>query len=149
MNKPRVHNDSRPALLTLALAGAMLILPGCPMPTPDTDTADNNPLPNPVFDRALANRAPVAQAGADQDAQPGQSVVLNGVGSSDPDGDRLSFVWTQLSGPNTIEFTTGQSSAIVRFTAPAVTAPEQYVFSLTVVDGFAVDIDEVVITIAP
>jgi K319-like protein/NHL repeat-containing protein len=44
------------------------------------------------------NKAPIADAGADmtveQQSPAGSNVTLNGAGSSDPDGDPLSFAWT-------------------------------------------------------
>ena len=40
-----------------------------------------------------ANQTPIANAGADQKARVGDTVLLNGSGSVDPDGDVLTFVW--------------------------------------------------------
>ena len=40
-----------------------------------------------------ANQTPIANAGIDQKAKVGDTVVLNGSGSVDPDGDVLTFVW--------------------------------------------------------
>ena len=45
------------------------------------------------------NAPPVANAGAPQTASRGQSVTLNGTGSSDPEGAPLSFQWTVVSQP--------------------------------------------------
>ncbi len=48
---------------------------------------------------AGGNRAPVADAGPDQTVNPGDSAVLDGSGSFDPDGDSLTYSWTLVSAP--------------------------------------------------
>ena len=50
-----------------------------------------------LFVLSLANTPPIADAGPNQTVIAGQSVQLDGSGSSDPDGDALTFAWT-LSG---------------------------------------------------
>jgi len=45
------------------------------------------------------NAVPVADAGPDQTVHPGDVVLLNGTGSSDTDGDPLSFHWSLTSRP--------------------------------------------------
>ncbi len=78
-----------------------------------------------------SNRAPVANAGADQSVTAGSSVQLNGAGSSDPDGDAITFAWTQAAGP-----AVSLSSSTVAnptFTAPA--AGTSVTFTLVVRDG--------------
>jgi len=42
---------------------------------------------------------PVADAGADQYSVPAGLVFLDGRGSSDPNGDELTYHWEQVSGP--------------------------------------------------
>lgn len=82
----------------------------------------------------LANAPPVADAGANQGPiDAGQTVTLDGSGSTDPDGDALGFTWTQVSGtPVTL---TGDTSAAPTFIAPVVNGTEDLVFSLIVDDG--------------
>ncbi len=46
------------------------------------------------------NQAPTANAGADQTVEVGERVELNGLGSTDPDGNPLTYNWEQRSGPN-------------------------------------------------
>ncbi len=55
------------------------------------------------------NHAPIASAGQDLTAAPGDKILLNGTGSSDPDGDELSFEWQiddlPAIGPGAFEIT--------------------------------------------
>lgn len=46
-----------------------------------------------------ANAPPVANAGLDAALAVGKSFVLNGTGSSDPDGDKLTYLWSMVSAP--------------------------------------------------
>ena len=77
------------------------------------------------------NRAPTANAGTGQTVLPGATVHLDGTGSSDPDGDALTFLWTQQSGP---AVTLSSSTATApTFTSPA--GPTSLSFTLVVSDG--------------
>jgi len=56
-------------------------------------------IPDTVQIRVVnGNHAPVADAGSDLNATVGDTVVLDGSGSYDPDGDGISYAWTQESG---------------------------------------------------
>ncbi len=89
------------------------------------------------------NRAPVANAGTDQTVTGGDGVTLDGTGSSDPDGDRLTYGWT---GDLTLR---NGHTATPSFTAPIDTVTRQYSFTLTVNDGQLSDSDDVMVTVEP
>ena len=77
------------------------------------------------------NQPPVANAGANQTVTPGASVQLDGSGSSDPDGNPLTYRWSQTSGP---AVTLSSPTAVQpTFTAPASTTT--LIFQLIVNDG--------------
>ena len=81
-----------------------------------------------------ANQAPTANAGSDQTVDEGATVTLNATASTDADGDRLTYSWTQLSGPS-VGLVNGDS-AQPHFTAPAVGGNgATLVFQLVVADG--------------
>ena len=64
----------------------------------------------------LFNYKPIAAAGQDQIVNPGNTVVLDGSGSYDQDGEIESYSWTQVSGDTiNIEFS---DSVVARFTMP-------------------------------
>src|SRR5262249_22281405 len=46
----------------------------------------------------VGSSAPIANAGPDQTPGRGRLVTLDGSGSSDPDGDAISYQWTQVDG---------------------------------------------------
>ena len=93
------------------------------------------------------NQKPVADAGPDQTKNEGTPVSLDGTGSTDPDGDPLTYAWTQVSG--TAVALSGADTAMPSFTAPAVEpGGEALVFQLVVNDGqLASDPDTVEITV--
>lgn len=82
---------------------------------------------------ASVNRSPVADAGNDQTVAPLSTVALNGAGSQDPDGDTLSYSWSQTGGP-AVQLADNRT-ARPSFTAPAgATEPTVLTFQLTVRD---------------
>lgn len=81
------------------------------------------------------NNLPTADAGPDQTRNENTGVVLDGTASSDPDGDALTYSWTQIGG--SVVTLTDANSAVASLTTPFVSAGgEDLVFALTVDDGY-------------
>ena len=82
------------------------------------------------------NRPPVAVATASPSTvTPGSTVTLNGSGSSDPDGNRLTYLWEQGPGVGGGAVTLSDPKAVSpTFTAP--TGPAALTFKLTVTDSY-------------
>ena len=84
-----------------------------------------------VYNNSGASTPPVANAGPDQTVQVNASVQLDGSGSSDSDGNPLTYQWTQTGGT---QVTLSSATAVKpTFTAPASAAT--LTFQLVVTDG--------------
>jgi parallel beta-helix repeat protein len=77
------------------------------------------------------NQPPIANAGSDQTVEVNTSVTLDGSASYDPDGDSLTFSWTQAAGPLFVALS-NPTSMRPTFTP---TVPGSYTFRLVVNDG--------------
>ena len=81
------------------------------------------------------NNPPTATAGTDQTVNENTVVTLNAGGSSDPDGDALTYVWLQVDGP-AVTISSG-SAGDASFTAPFVNAGgEDLTFVVTTSDAY-------------
>ncbi|MDD5223528.1 MAG: hypothetical protein PHE84_06035 [bacterium] len=78
------------------------------------------------------DRVPTADAGEDRNTSYYEEVRLSGARSSDPDGDRISYRWTQTAGPPVVLFPSSYAEEIT-FTVPDEILT--YSFSLMVDDG--------------
>ncbi|MCX8301925.1 glycoside hydrolase family 19 protein [Enterobacter pseudoroggenkampii] len=96
--------------------------PVTPAPTPDETPAE------PV----AVNHAPVAHiAGPVGAVEAGAQVSLSAEGSTDADGNKLTYTWRSQDG----QTVTGQDKAVVTFRAPESATAQQIEVSLTVSDG--------------
>jgi hypothetical protein len=94
------------------------------------------------------NHAPTADAGPDQTRGEGSVVNLSGSGSSDPDRDPLTCLWSQVAGPPVV--LGAPETCAPFFTAPAVGPGGATLgFVLVVDDGLGgTDDDDVIVTVS-
>ncbi len=85
-----------------------------------------------LLDGGDVNQAPNSVAGSSQTVSPGVSVILDGRQSNDPDGDDLSYAWTQTTGPAVS--LNDNDMVTASFTAPSVTSDTLLRFDLQVTD---------------
>ena len=85
-----------------------------------------------IVDISTENSAPLADAGPDQAILVGETVTLDGSGSSDVDGDPLYFEWSLIGAPRGSRATVSDAMAV----RPRITAdlPGVYVVQLIVDD---------------
>ncbi|MEM8816613.1 MAG: hypothetical protein AAGE85_12380 [Pseudomonadota bacterium] len=92
------------------------------------------------------NQAPTVSAGADQTVNENSTVTLSAT-ANDPNGDALTYSWTQTVGPAVTLNNAGAAQAT--FTAPdvVINAPESFAFEVTVSDGSLTATDAVNIVV--
>ena len=106
--------------------------PPAPTPTPPAPPPAPTPTPSPS-PSPDTNRAPVANAGADQTGADGTTFQLDGSASTEPDGDPMTYVWRFAEKPNASGVTlTGADTATPTFKADVI---GQYKLVLEVRDG--------------
>ena len=100
-----------------------------------------------IIDGDGANQAPNSIAGPAQTVTSGNQVTLDGSQSNDPDGDTLSYAWTQTLGT---AVTLGNADSVTAsFTAPQVSSDTLLRFELTVMDsGGRTDVSTVAVTVS-
>ena len=128
---------------TVCISNTSPLPPPPPSPTP-------TPTPPPPANKS----PPIADGGhsrPDKTVNVGSRVTLDGSASKDPDGDPLTFVWSQISGPPVVLSTPPNqpiNDPTTSFTAPNSQA--NLVFKLTVTDTAGLsDSDTAVIRVAP
>jgi hypothetical protein len=83
-----------------------------------------------LLTRRVGNTPPVANAGPNQDNVQAGTITLDGSASYDPDGDPITYSWSQLSGPAV----TLATPTLAKTTFSAA-AGQTYIFKLTVTDS--------------
>jgi hypothetical protein len=96
------------------------------------DGTVDSPVDTVVITVKQVNKAPVANAGANQTVNEGALVTLDGSASTDADGDDLLYKW---SSPSTITLSSANAQKPT-FTAPEVRNDSTLSFSLVVNDGW-------------
>lgn len=86
-----------------------------------------------IVDGSGVNEAPNSIAGSSQTVTSGATVTLDGSQSNDPNGDTLSYGWTQTLGP-TVTLANADASRAT-FSAPVVSSDTLLRFSLQVSDA--------------
>ena len=98
---------------------------------------------DPVVVGLSLNTAPVADAGGPYTVRPGARLVLDASGSSDLEGDELTYAW-DLDGDGQFDDATGPTAAF-RANRP----PGSYAVAVRVSDGSESTVDETVVEVVP
>jgi serine protease len=92
------------------------------------------------------NLPPVAVAGADQSANSGDVVTLDGSASFDPGGTIVDYSWSQIAGPEVT--LSGATMAVASFVTPTVVSDTELLFRLVITDDFGASAqDDTVVTV--
>ena len=109
----------------------------------ETNIIQSNTVQTQVTVNPPQNHPPVADAGPDRTIYEGETTILDGSGSYDPDGDELTYYWECDGG--TINNPTFEKPT---FTAPSVSSDRTFTCTLTVKDPQDLnDSDEMYVTV--
>jgi len=98
-----------------------------------------------LYGSVSSNTPPVADAGADQSVAELTLVTLDGTGSTDADGNPMTYSWSQTAGPPVT--LSGATTSNPSFTAPLINSQVDLTFQLIVNDGTDNSTDTVDITV--
>ena len=106
---------------------------------------DNTPFTTVVPHAGMCQEPPVANAGPDALVRGARDVILDASASTDPNGDPMTFLWTQTSGPPVALL--NANTAFAAFRSPELTHNEALTFQVQVSDAFGSSTDSVKITV--
>ena len=95
--------------------------------------SDHYPVIAKVVFTTKSTTSPVAHAGGDFVASIGDTILLNGSKSYDPNGSIVSYNWSQFSGPSVV--IENSESIIAKFIVPEINRTSNFVFQLKVTDN--------------
>lgn len=89
-----------------------------------------------IYTTRVINACPIANAGDNQEVNEGSVVTLDGTGSRDPNGDRLTYSWRQVDSTDFRVSLENPNTARPTFVVPNIRdIPVTLMFELTVSDG--------------